>query len=164
MHETRCEPGNLRLLAGEPRNPCRARAHGNRAGRHSERSCRCIRADARLQGRLSIRLAGTRPCALFGREIKDESFLDLWASTNRPILEGLLSILSYECPGLEHKIDGLAPALALLLGRDAVPDNGVMLPPGRSSECVKPSETGSGDIATMGWYGPHPAPLVPLPH
>ena len=31
-----------------------------------------------------IRLAGTRLCALFGREIKGESFLDLWASTSRP--------------------------------------------------------------------------------
>jgi hypothetical protein len=46
-----------------------------------------------------IRLAGTRLCALFGREIKGESFLDLWASTNRPTLEGLISILSDECIG-----------------------------------------------------------------
>jgi hypothetical protein len=46
-----------------------------------------------------IRLAGTRLCALFGREIKGESFLELWASTNRPTLEGLLSILSDECIG-----------------------------------------------------------------
>jgi hypothetical protein len=46
-----------------------------------------------------IRLAGTRLCALFGREIKGESFLDLWASTNRPTLEGLMSILSDECIG-----------------------------------------------------------------
>jgi hypothetical protein len=46
-----------------------------------------------------IRLAGTRLCALFCREIKGESFLDLWASANRPTLEGLLSILSDECIG-----------------------------------------------------------------
>jgi len=46
-----------------------------------------------------IRLAGTRLCALFGREIKGESFLDLWASTSRPTMEGLLSILSDECTG-----------------------------------------------------------------
>ena len=46
-----------------------------------------------------VRLAGTRMCALFGREIKGESFLDLWASTNRPTMEGLLSILSDECTG-----------------------------------------------------------------
>jgi hypothetical protein len=46
-----------------------------------------------------IRLAGTRLCAAFGREIKGESFLDLWAVTNRSTLEGLLSILSDECIG-----------------------------------------------------------------
>ena len=46
-----------------------------------------------------IRLAGTRMCALFGREIKGESFLDLWDLTNRPTMEGLLSILSDECTG-----------------------------------------------------------------
>jgi hypothetical protein len=46
-----------------------------------------------------IRLAGTRLCALFGREIKGESFLDLWTSTSRPTIEGLLSILSDECTG-----------------------------------------------------------------
>jgi hypothetical protein len=46
-----------------------------------------------------IRLAGTRICALFVREIKGEPFLDLWALTNRPIMEGLLSILSDECTG-----------------------------------------------------------------
>jgi hypothetical protein len=46
-----------------------------------------------------IRLAGTRLCALFGREIKEESFLDLWAAANRPTLEGLMSILSDECIG-----------------------------------------------------------------
>ena len=30
-----------------------------------------------------IRLAGTRLCALFGREIKGKSFLDLWTSTSQ---------------------------------------------------------------------------------
>ena len=46
-----------------------------------------------------IRLAGTRMCALFGREIKGKSFLDLWDLTNRPTMDGLLSILSDECTG-----------------------------------------------------------------
>ena len=48
-----------------------------------------------------IRLAGTRMCALFGREIIGESFLDLWDLTNRPTMEGLLSILSDEPVELE---------------------------------------------------------------
>ena len=48
----------------------------------------------------AIRLAGTRMCALFGREIKGESFPSITRDlTNRPTMEGLLSILSDECPG-----------------------------------------------------------------
>jgi hypothetical protein len=46
-----------------------------------------------------IRLAGTRICALFGREIKGESFLNLWSAPSRGIVEGLMSILTDECTG-----------------------------------------------------------------
>jgi hypothetical protein len=46
-----------------------------------------------------VRLAGTRMCALFGREIKNESFLDLWSASSRPAVEGLMSILVDECIG-----------------------------------------------------------------
>jgi hypothetical protein len=46
-----------------------------------------------------LRLAGTRICALFDREIKGESFLDLWAATSRPIVGSLLAILADECTG-----------------------------------------------------------------
>jgi hypothetical protein len=46
-----------------------------------------------------VRLAGTRVCALFGREIKGASFLDFWAASSRPAVEGLLSILADECTG-----------------------------------------------------------------
>src|SRR5271169_2531997 len=46
-----------------------------------------------------VRLAGTRVCALFGREIKGEAFLDLWNAPSRSVVEGLLSILTDECTG-----------------------------------------------------------------
>lgn len=46
-----------------------------------------------------VRLAGTRVCALFGREIKGESFLDLWTATSKPIVGSLLAILADECTG-----------------------------------------------------------------
>jgi hypothetical protein len=46
-----------------------------------------------------VRLAGTRVCALFGREIKGESFLNLWGAGSRPIVSSLLSILTDECTG-----------------------------------------------------------------
>jgi hypothetical protein len=47
----------------------------------------------------SVRLAGTRICALLGREIKGESFLALWEEPSRPAVAGLLSILTEENTG-----------------------------------------------------------------
>lgn len=46
-----------------------------------------------------FRLAGTRVCALFGREIKGESFVGLWAETSRPTIIDLLAILTNEWVG-----------------------------------------------------------------
>jgi hypothetical protein len=46
-----------------------------------------------------VRLAGTRVCALFDREIKGESFLDLWSPASRPIIGSLVAILTDECTG-----------------------------------------------------------------
>jgi len=46
-----------------------------------------------------IRLAGTRVCALFGRELKGEAFLDLWASTSRPTTANTIAILGEEYIG-----------------------------------------------------------------
>lgn len=99
VHETRCEPRALRLLAGEARNPCCAGAHGNRAGRHSRRACRCVRADARPTGGLSHpprRNTAVRPLRPRSQRRVVPRSLGL---TNRPTLEGLLSILSDECIG-----------------------------------------------------------------
>ncbi len=50
-------------------------------------------------GDYPIRLAGTRVCALFGREIKAQSFLDLWASPCRSVVADLLAILADEYVG-----------------------------------------------------------------
>jgi hypothetical protein len=40
----------------------------------------------------SFRLAGTRVCALFDRELKGESFIDLWSPANRQTIADLLAI------------------------------------------------------------------------
>jgi len=42
---------------------------------------------------LRFRLAGTRVCALFGRELKDESFATLWESGHQPAMRHLLGIV-----------------------------------------------------------------------
>lgn len=67
-----------------------------------------------------VRLAGTRVCALFGREIKGEPFVDFWAESSRPTVDGLLSILADECTGTVAGVtaqngDGESIDLELLL-------------------------------------------------
>jgi len=43
-----------------------------------------------------VRLAGTRVCALFDRELRGEPFLRIWAADSRTIITGLLAILGDE--------------------------------------------------------------------
>jgi hypothetical protein len=47
----------------------------------------------------SFRLAGTRVCALFGRELKGEPFVNLWATASRQAISDLLTISSEESVG-----------------------------------------------------------------
>ncbi len=42
------------------------------------------------QGDLSVRLAGTRICTLFGRELKNTRFLSLWPERDRPALREMM--------------------------------------------------------------------------
>ncbi|HYA04595.1 MAG TPA: PAS domain-containing protein [Xanthobacteraceae bacterium] len=46
-----------------------------------------------------FRLAGTRVCALFGRELKGEPFVGLWPDASQPIIADLLAILDQERVG-----------------------------------------------------------------
>ena len=67
-----------------------------------------------------FRLAGTRVCALFDREIKGESFLSLWSVASKPIVSSLLTILVDECIGTvaaaaAQSADGAPLELELLL-------------------------------------------------
>ena len=48
---------------------------------------------------LRFRLAGTRVCALFGREIKGESFAALWSEDSRRQIDELVTIVSEEATG-----------------------------------------------------------------
>jgi hypothetical protein len=47
----------------------------------------------------SFRLAGTRVCALFGRELKGESFVNLWSQGSREAISDLLMISADESVG-----------------------------------------------------------------
>ncbi len=51
-----------------------------------------------------VRLAGTRVCALFCRELKGESFLGLWTTADQLTIVGLLAILADECTGTVARV------------------------------------------------------------
>jgi hypothetical protein len=68
----------------------------------------------------SFRLAGTRVCALFGRELKGESFIDLWTQASRDAMADLLAISADESVGTvagvtAHSMTGDPLELELLL-------------------------------------------------
>jgi hypothetical protein len=47
-----------------------------------------------------FRIAGTRVCALFGRELKGKSFLDLWSVARRNDMRTLLAIVAAQSGGM----------------------------------------------------------------
>jgi hypothetical protein len=56
-----------------------------------------------------VRLAGTRVCALFGRELKNGPFLDLWDDETRALLAQLLGIVADEATGVVASAKGRTP-------------------------------------------------------
>ena len=64
---------------------------------------------ADFAGELRFRLAGTRVCTLFGREVKGESFRSLWAEESRTQIDGLLDTVTDESIGA---VAGLAGTTA----------------------------------------------------
>ncbi len=61
-----------------------------------------------------FRVAGTRLCALFGRELKNEPFLDLWSGASRDQVRDLLAIVADEAVGVVASAAGASPADAAL--------------------------------------------------
>lgn len=57
---------------------------------------------------LRFRLAGTRVCALFCRELKGEEFSALWSETSRKPVEDLLKLLNDEAVGTVAGVTGHA--------------------------------------------------------
>ncbi|MDO9411658.1 MAG: PAS domain-containing protein [Pseudolabrys sp.] len=55
---------------------------------------------------LRFRLAGTRVCAVFGREIKGEAFPALWDETSRKTIDEVLSVLNNERIGAVAGLTG----------------------------------------------------------
>jgi hypothetical protein len=53
-----------------------------------------------------FRLAGTRVCALFGRELKNEAFLNLWDGETRAQMNQLLAVVADEATGIVASAKG----------------------------------------------------------
>jgi hypothetical protein len=53
-----------------------------------------------------FRIAGTRVCALFGRELKGAAFLDLWSTASRREMRDLAAIVAHESIGLVASVAG----------------------------------------------------------
>jgi hypothetical protein len=53
----------------------------------------------------TIRLAGTRVCALYGREIRSINFLDLWVSDDRPAIASLATAVSSDAAAAVLSVD-----------------------------------------------------------
>jgi len=47
-----------------------------------------------------FRIAGTRVCALFGRELKAKAFLDLWSPQDRARIDALIAVTAEEAIGV----------------------------------------------------------------
>jgi hypothetical protein len=53
-----------------------------------------------------FRLAGTRVCALFGRELKNDRFIDLWDAESRVALAELIDAIANEATGVVASAKG----------------------------------------------------------
>ena len=55
---------------------------------------------------LPFRIAGTRLCALFGRELKGESFLQLWQRPGQTAIRELIAVVVEEKTGIVASVTG----------------------------------------------------------
>jgi hypothetical protein len=54
-----------------------------------------------------FRVAGTRPCAAFGRELKGEAFLGLWSRDTRQATRDLINVVAQEVIGTVAAVRGV---------------------------------------------------------
>lgn len=97
-----------------------------------------------------FRLAGTRVCALFGREVKGEPFIGLWAAASQPIIADLLAILNDEHVGT------VAGVAALSADGQPVDLELLLLPLGASRPSLARTIGILAPLKTPSWLGASP--------
>ena len=111
-----------------------------------------------------FRIAGTRVCALFGRELKNERFLNLWCASSLELAQNLLAVVAHEAVGAIASTSGCASngsrrELELLLlplslrGRTDKRVLGAMAPNG-SSNWIGAAPLGQLTLGTLRYLGP----------
>jgi len=104
--------------------PARERIEPRKLGRHLSD---LFFLEAEQHGDLSFRLAGTRVCTLFGRELKNTRFLSLWSERDRAALRetsqnvsglAIPALVSYEGISMSGRSLGLEMFLAPLEATD----------------------------------------------
>lgn len=97
-----------------------------------------------------FRLAGTRVCSLFGREIRDEPFLQIWTMENRTAVQEALTTVSDDISGIVGSAIGLSQA------GDRI-DLELLLLPLRSTGRAQTSALGVlAPLSPTYWLGTHP--------
>jgi hypothetical protein len=54
-----------------------------------------------------FRIAGTRACAAFGRELKGERFVDLWSKESKTLVRDLVAVVAHESIGAVAGANGV---------------------------------------------------------
>ena len=96
-----------------------------------------------------FRLAGTRLCALFGRELKGEGFLKLWERSGQTSLRELISVVLEEKCGVVASVTGSTASDAVL----AVNLELLLLPLASQTRADARILGALGPMATPYWLG-----------
>jgi hypothetical protein len=126
-----------------------------------------------------FRIAGTRVCALFGRELRDEDFLNLWSAASRNDTRTLLTIVADESIGVVANVGAISAAeagrsfelLLLPLRHHGQADARVLgalvpnePPPWPGTHVLTSLTVGTHRYVGPGVADPIRAPTSPMPH
>ena len=104
----------------------------------------------------AFRLAGTRVCALFGRELKGESFVDLWAAASRGPIADLLAIST------EENVGTVAGVTARSTEGDPIELELLLLPLGIRRPRLSRTIGILAPLTRPAWLGAHPIGALTL--
>jgi hypothetical protein len=103
-----------------------------------------------------FRLAGTRVCALFGRELKGEAFIGLWAAASQPTVSDLLAILD------DERVGTIAGVSAQNAAGEAIDLELLLLPLGASRPSLARTIGILAPLQASPWLGSSPLGALTL--